>query len=78
MAEPIQTVMRRFGLPQPYEQLKKFTRGEPMTRELMQGFIAELAIPEAEKAAPAGHDAGQLHRSGGGVGAARINKPVDA
>jgi adenylosuccinate lyase len=49
LAEPIQTVMRRFGLPQPYEQLKKFTRGEPMTRALMQGFIAELAIPEAEK-----------------------------
>ncbi len=49
MAEPIQTVMRRFGLPQPYEQLKKFTRGEAMTRELMQGFIAGLALPEAEK-----------------------------
>jgi adenylosuccinate lyase len=49
LAEPIQTVMRRFGLPQPYEQLKKFTRGEAMTRELMQGFIAGLAIPEAEK-----------------------------
>ena len=49
LAEPIQTVMRRYGLPQPYEQLKKFTRGEPMTRALMQGFIANLAIPEAEK-----------------------------
>ncbi len=49
MAEPIQTVMRRFGLPQPYEQLKKFTRGEAMTRELMQGFIAKLEIPEADK-----------------------------
>ena len=49
LAEPIQTVMRRFGLPQPYEQLKKFTRGEPMTRELMQGFIAKLDIPAAEK-----------------------------
>ena len=49
LAEPIQTVMRRFGLPQPYEQLKKFTRGEPMTRALMQGFIADLAIPGAEK-----------------------------
>ena len=49
LAEPIQTVMRRFGLPQPYEQLKKFTRGAPMTRELMQGFIANLAIPESEK-----------------------------
>ncbi len=49
LAEPIQTVMRRFGLPKPYEQLKEFTRGEPMTRELMQGFISKLAIPEAEK-----------------------------
>jgi adenylosuccinate lyase len=49
LAEPIQTVMRRFGLPQPYEQLKKFTRGEAMTRELMQGFIAALDIPESEK-----------------------------
>ena len=49
LAEPIQTVMRRFGLPEPYEQLKKFTRGAPMTRELMQGFIAKLDIPEADK-----------------------------
>jgi adenylosuccinate lyase len=49
LAEPIQTVMRRFGLPQPYEQLKKFTRGEAMTRELMQGFISGLAIPDEEK-----------------------------
>jgi len=50
LAEPIQTVMRRFGLPQPYEQLKAFTRGEAMTQELMRGFIAGLAIPESEKA----------------------------
>jgi adenylosuccinate lyase len=50
LAEPIQTVMRRFGLPEPYEQLKEFTRGEAMTPELMQGFIAKLAIPDAEKA----------------------------
>jgi adenylosuccinate lyase len=49
LAEPIQTVMRRFGLPQPYEQLKAFTRGAPMTRELMQGFIARLDIPAEEK-----------------------------
>ncbi len=49
LAEPIQTVMRRFGLHEPYEQLKTFTRGAPMTRELMQGFIADLAIPEADK-----------------------------
>jgi adenylosuccinate lyase len=49
LAEPIQTVMRRFGLPQPYEQLKKFTRGAAMTKELMQGFIEGLEIPQAEK-----------------------------
>jgi adenylosuccinate lyase len=49
LAEPIQTVMRRFGLPQPYEQLKAFTRGAPMTQALMQGFIAKLDIPAHEK-----------------------------
>jgi adenylosuccinate lyase len=49
MAEAIQTVMRRHGLPEPYEQLKKFTRGQAMTRELMHGFIAGLALPAAEK-----------------------------
>ena len=49
LAEPIQTVMRRFGLPQPYEQLKKFTRGEAMTKELMRGFIEGLDIPQTEK-----------------------------
>jgi adenylosuccinate lyase len=49
LAEAIQTVMRRHALPQPYEQLKAFTRGKPMTRELMQGFIANLPLPEAEK-----------------------------
>jgi adenylosuccinate lyase len=50
LAEPIQTVMRRHGLPDPYDQLKKFTRGQPMTRELILGFIAALDLPEGEKA----------------------------
>ena len=49
LAEPIQTVMRRHGLPQPYEQLKALTRDKPMTRALMQGFIQGLALPDAEK-----------------------------
>jgi len=49
LAEAVQTVMRRHALPQPYEQLKAFTRGKPMTRELMQGFIANLALPQDEK-----------------------------
>jgi adenylosuccinate lyase len=50
LAEPIQTVMRRHGLPEPYEQLKAFTRGQPMTRALMQGFIEKLDIPADDKA----------------------------
>ena len=49
LAEAVQTVMRRHGLPEPYEQLKAFTRGQPMTRELMRGFIEGLALPAAEK-----------------------------
>jgi adenylosuccinate lyase len=49
LAEPIQTVMRRYALPRPYEQLKDFTRGAQVTRELMHGFIAGLDIPQAEK-----------------------------
>ena len=38
LAEPIQTVMRRYGLPNPYEQLKEFTRGKPITREADAGL----------------------------------------
>ena len=49
LAEAVQTVMRRHGLPEPYEQLKAFTRGQPMTRELMLGFIAGLGLPATEK-----------------------------
>ena len=49
LAEPVQTVMRRHGLPNPYDQLKDFTQGKPITRELMQGFIQGLAIPAEDK-----------------------------
>ena len=49
LAEPVQTVMRRHGLPDPYDQLKAFTRGRPITRELMQGFIQGLDLPAADK-----------------------------
>ncbi|MDE2148034.1 MAG: adenylosuccinate lyase [Burkholderiales bacterium] len=48
LGEAVQTVMRRHGLPDPYGQLKDFTRGRPVTRELMQGFIAALPLPPAE------------------------------
>ena len=49
LAEPIQTVMRRYGLPQPYEQLKALTRGQGMTEETMRGFISGLELPKADK-----------------------------
>ena len=50
LAEPIQTVMRRHGLPNPYEQLKELTRGKAITREAIAAFIDTLALPEAERA----------------------------
>lgn len=50
LAEPIQTVMRRYALPNPYERLKELTRGKGITREAMQQFVATLEIPEADKA----------------------------
>src|SRR5487761_2668423 len=49
LAEAVQTLMRRYGLPEPYEQLKALTRGKGITRESLQQFIAQLAIPEAER-----------------------------
>jgi adenylosuccinate lyase len=49
LAEPVQTVMRRYGVPNPYEQLKDLTRGKGITREALQAFVATLAIPESEK-----------------------------
>ena len=45
LAEPVQTVMRRFGIENPYEQLKAMTRGKGITREALQDFIRTLAIP---------------------------------
>ena len=49
LAEPIQTVMRRFGVPGAYEKLKDATRGQAVTREALHGLIRSLEIPEAEK-----------------------------
>ena len=49
LAEPIQTVMRRYALPNPYERLKELTRGKAITRESIQAFIQGLELPEAEK-----------------------------
>lgn len=49
LAEPVQTVMRRHGLPNPYEQLKALTRGHGITQESMRAFIASLDLPEHDK-----------------------------
>jgi adenylosuccinate lyase len=45
LAEPIQSVMRRYGLPEPYERLKELTRGQGMTQERIQSFIQGLGLP---------------------------------
>lgn len=49
LAEPIQTVMRRYGIEKPYEKLKELTRGKRVDQQTMQQFIDSLDIPEDEK-----------------------------
>jgi adenylosuccinate lyase len=50
LAEPIQTLMRRYGLADPYERLKAFTRGRAIGREALAEFIDTLELPGAERA----------------------------
>ncbi|MDD2740502.1 MAG: adenylosuccinate lyase [Methylomonas lenta] len=50
LAEPIQTVMRRYGIEKPYEKLKELTRGQRVTGEGMRAFVEKLEIPAAAKA----------------------------
>jgi adenylosuccinate lyase len=50
LAEPIQTVMRRYGIEQPYEKLKALTRGQRITPERLREFVNGLAIPAEAKA----------------------------
>ncbi|PCJ47165.1 MAG: adenylosuccinate lyase [Moraxellaceae bacterium] len=49
LAEPIQTVMRRYNIEKPYEKLKELTRGKAISKETLAVFIDTLAIPEEEK-----------------------------
>jgi len=49
LAEPIQTVMRRYGIDKPYEKLKELTRGQRITTEDLQVFIDKLEIPDQAK-----------------------------
>ena len=50
LAEPIQTVMRRYGIEEPYEKLKALTRGNVMDQSTIQNFIDTLDMPEQAKA----------------------------
>ena len=45
LAEPIQTVMRRFGIDEPYEKLKALTRGEKLDRAAIERIVKELDLP---------------------------------
>ena len=49
LAEPVQTVMRRHGIENPYEQLKELTRGKGISKEALRVFIGGLAIPQEDK-----------------------------
>ncbi|MBK4733743.1 adenylosuccinate lyase [Noviherbaspirillum pedocola] len=49
LAEPVQTVMRRYGIENPYEQLKELTRGKGISKEALQAFVATLAMPQEAK-----------------------------
>jgi adenylosuccinate lyase len=49
LAEAIQTVMRRHGLPEPYEQLKALTRGKGITRDTLRVFIESLDLPDPDR-----------------------------
>jgi adenylosuccinate lyase len=46
LAEPVQTVMRRYGIENPYEQLKELTRGKGISKDALQAFITTLPIPQ--------------------------------
>jgi adenylosuccinate lyase len=48
LGEAVQTVMRRYGIPEPYEKLKALTRGQSVTQELLSEFIKTLEIPDDE------------------------------
>ncbi|MBT2990308.1 MAG: adenylosuccinate lyase [Candidatus Thiodiazotropha sp. (ex Ctena orbiculata)] len=50
LAEPIQTVMRRYGIEKPYEKLKELTRGQRITAEELSAFVDQLDLPEHAKA----------------------------
>ena len=51
LAEPIQTIMRRYGVAEPYEKLKALTRGQAITPAVIHDFVETLDVPEEAKQA---------------------------
>ena len=51
LAEPIQTVMRRYGIEQPYEKLKALTRGQAITADTLREFVSGLDLPDEAREA---------------------------
>ena len=49
LAEPVQTVMRRYGVESPYEKLKALSRGKPVDKDTLHTFIRQLDIPQKER-----------------------------
>jgi adenylosuccinate lyase len=49
LAEPIQTVMRRYGIEKPYEKLKELTRGKKVNQQIMREFVENLDMPQEGK-----------------------------
>lgn len=50
LAEPIQTIMRKFDIPEPYEKLKELTRGQSLDQAAIRKIVSELSMPETAKA----------------------------
>ena len=71
LAEPVQTVMRRHGIAEPYEQLKALTRGKAITKEVLHEFIARPRDSGGRARSPARADAARLRRAGRDAGAGR-------
>ncbi|VDZ73061.1 adenylosuccinate lyase [Atlantibacter hermannii] len=68
LAEPIQTVMRRYGIEKPYEKLKELTRGKRVDAEGMKQFIDQSGPARRREDPPESHDPGELYRPCGGYG----------
>jgi len=73
LAEPVQTVMRRYGIENPYEQLKAMTQGKSISREMFHEFINSLDIPEPARQAlldltPATYTGNAAEMANGGTG----------